>query len=413
MTEKRKNVPYRRFKEFENADAWEQRKLGDIVSFFSGLTYTPKDVVSKPGTFVLRSSNVKDNTIINADDVYVKSEVVNSDNVQKGDIIVVVRNGSRNLIGKHAEVKKEMAKTVIGAFMTGVRYDTPNFVNALFDTKMFNREISKNLGATINQITTGNFKNMLFKFPTDKNEQVKIGEFFSQLDHLITLHQRKYDKLKKLKSAYLTEMFTAEGERKPKRRFSGFTDDWEQRKVKDFATFAKGKGYSKNDLRKKGTPIILYGSLYTNYQTSIFGVSTFVKEKSNSVFSNGNEVIVPGSGETAEDIARASVIKKPGIIIGGDLNIIYSSSKIDPEFLAILLSNGAPQKELARKAQGKSIVHIHNLDIEKVKILFPKIEEQRKICYLLQRIDHLITLHQQQLEKLKNLKQAYLNEMFV
>jgi type I restriction enzyme S subunit len=197
------DIPEIRFKGF--TDAWEQRKLGDIAEFFSGLTYSPHNVVGD-GTLVLRSSNVKDGAIIDADNVYVTPECVNSDNVQFGDVIVVVRNGSRNLIGKHAQIKQFMSNTVIGAFMTGIRSDTPEFTNALLDTHQFDNEIKKNLGATINQITTGEFKKMTFYVP-DREEQKTIGSFFANLDHLITLHQRELVKLQNIKKALLEKMF--------------------------------------------------------------------------------------------------------------------------------------------------------------------------------------------------------------
>lgn len=106
-------------------------------------------------------------------------------------MIVVVRNGSRSLIGKHALVKRNMKRTVIGAFMTGIRSENPNFINALLDTRQFNSEINKNLGATINQITTGSFKKMKFMVAYNTDEQEKIGAFFKQLDSLIALHQRE------------------------------------------------------------------------------------------------------------------------------------------------------------------------------------------------------------------------------
>ena len=197
--------PEIRFKGF--TDAWEQRKLGETVSFYSGLTYSPNNIVLRDGTLVLRSSNVKDGEIFLNDNVVVKKEIVNSDNVQEGDIIVVVRNGSRALIGKHAKIKKKMDNTVIGAFMTGVRYQHPDFLNSLLNTEKFNHEINKDLGATINQITTSSFKNMEFKFPVIQEEQQKIGTFFSSLDNLITLHQRKLEKLKNVKKSLLEKMF--------------------------------------------------------------------------------------------------------------------------------------------------------------------------------------------------------------
>lgn len=96
---------------------------------------TNDNIVPKEGTFVLRSSNVKGGELVNADNVYVDSSIVNSSNVQKEDIVVVVRNGSRDLIGKHAQVKSDMVNTVIGAFMTGIRSEKSNFINALLDTQ--------------------------------------------------------------------------------------------------------------------------------------------------------------------------------------------------------------------------------------------------------------------------------------
>ena len=197
------NVPEIRFKGF--SDAWEQRKLTEFVEFFSGLTYTPNDV-QENGTLVLRSSNVSNGEVVDADNVYVNPQVVNSENVKVGDIVVVVRNGSRSLIGKHAQIKAFMPNTVIGAFMTGIRSECPEFTNALLNTSRFEEEIAMNMGATINQITGYMFSKMEFKVPC-LDEQKKIGEYFEKLDHLITLHQRELEKLKNLKKACLEKMF--------------------------------------------------------------------------------------------------------------------------------------------------------------------------------------------------------------
>ena len=197
------SVPRIRFKGF--TDTWEQRKLTDIVEFFSGLTYTPNDV-NEFGTLVLRSSNVVNNEIVDADNVYVNPAIVNTENVKPGDIIVVVRNGSRTLIGKHAQINQFMPNTVIGAFMTGIRSRCPSFTNALLNTHQFDDEVSKNMGATINQITGYMFSKMEFLIPV-LEEQEKVGHFFRNIDNLITLHQRKLDKLKNLKKACLEKMF--------------------------------------------------------------------------------------------------------------------------------------------------------------------------------------------------------------
>ena len=151
----------------------------------------------------MRSSNVKNGEIVDADNVYVSDEVVTSENVKEGDIIVVVRNGSRALIGKHAQIKASMPNTVIGAFMSGIRSEHSSFVNALLDTSAFENEIAKNMGATINQITGYMFSKMEFMVPSG-DEQEQIGTYFSNLDHLITLHHHKQKQ--PIKAAFYIQM---------------------------------------------------------------------------------------------------------------------------------------------------------------------------------------------------------------
>ncbi len=179
-----------------------------------------------------------------------------------------------------------------------------------------------------------------------------------------------------------------------KYEFNNILISWEQRELRTAATFSKGSGYSKNDLKENGTPIILYGRLYTKYETVINEVDTFVDVQPNSVYSTGHEVIVPASGETAEDISRASFVAESGILLGGDLNIIVPDDYINPVFLALTISNGNQQKELSKRAQGKSVVHIHNSDLENVVLLYPSYEEQEKIGAYFSKLDSLITLHQ-------------------
>lgn len=201
---KGQKVPEKRFPGF--TDDWEQRKLTEFVEFFSGLTYTPNDV-QENGTLVLRSSNVSNGEVVDADNVYVNPQVVNSENVKVGDIVVVVRNGSRSLIGKHAQIKAFMPNTVIGAFMTGIRSECPKFTNALLNTSRFEEEIAMNMGATINQITGYMFSKMEFKVPC-LDEQKEIGEYFENLDNLITLHQRKLEEMKRQKKALMQLLLT-------------------------------------------------------------------------------------------------------------------------------------------------------------------------------------------------------------
>ena len=121
---------------------------------------------------------------------------------------------------------------------------------------------------------------------------------------------------------------------------------------------------------------------------------------------------MPASGETAEDISIASVVVKPGILLGGDLNIVSPTTEYDSAFLALTISSGATHKYLSSLAQGKSVVHLHNADIQSVSAKFPTKREQEKIHLLFGKIDTLITLHQRKYEKLVNIKKSMLDKMF-
>lgn len=199
---------------------------------------------------------------------------------------------------------------------------------------------------------------------------------------------------------------------KPAIRFEGFTDDWEQRKLGELVQFSKGTGYSKADLRDSGTPVILYGRLYTKYETVISDVDTFAVAKAGSVYSRGGDVIVPASGETAEDISIASVVEKSGVLLGGDLNIITSPVGLEPTFLAISISNGKPHEDMAKMAQGKSVVHLHNSDLEKIDLVYPNYAEQVQISGFFHSLDNLITLHQRNYEKIVATKKSMLEKLF-
>lgn len=265
-------------------------------------------------------------------------------------------------------------RAVFGGFVIRGKKNSdyqPEFMRYVLDTKMIRKQITtKAQGAQHINVSQETLQDVLFCLPS-KEEQIRIGNYFRNLDNLITLHQRIIYKF--------SEKLT-------------FT--WEQRKLGDIAEFSKGSGYSKGDLIESGTPIILYGRLYTKYETSISEVDTYVKAKDGSVYSKGGEVIVPASGETAEDIARAATVDKSGIILGGDLNVVSPNEDINSAFLAISISHGNSQRELAKKAQGKSVVHIHNEEIKNLVVPFPAKAEQNKIEEYFSNLDNIITLHQ-------------------
>ena len=162
----------------------------------------------------------------------------------------------------------------------------------------------------------------------------------------------------------------------------------------ELCTISKGHGYSKADIRDAGTPLILYGRLYTQYESRIENVNTFAVEQEGSLLSKGNEVIVPASGETAEDIAVASSVRSSGIIFGGDLNVVTPVSKLDPDYIALAITYSKAHDDLAKRAQGKSVVHVHGNDIAEVEIPYPSESEQKRISTVVLGLDSLITLHQ-------------------
>lgn len=199
---------------------------------------------------------------------------------------------------------------------------------------------------------------------------------------------------------------------RPAVRLDGFADEWEEILLGEHCSFSKGSGFSKSDITRDGMPLLLYGTLYTDYRSEIHHVAHKAEPKSDMVVSKGNEVVVPASGETPDDIARASAIREPGIILGGDLNIVRPGPRVDPSFLALAISNGVTQRELASKAQGKSVVHLRNPDLREQSVFVPTIGEQKAIAEYARNLDAAITQSEVRLEKLCQYKQTMLHKMF-
>ena len=299
--------------------------------------------------------------------------------LQDGDIIIA-DTAEDSTAGKCTEIAGSEGLTLISGLHTipcrPKEKFAPKYLGYYMNSVAYHTQLIPLMqGIKVTSISKSAMQNTDLVYPSSMDEQAKIGEYFDAIDHLITLHQCKPYSLKKMMGI-----------------------DWEQRKLETVATFSKGSGYSKGDLQEVGTPIILYGRLYTKYETTISEVDTFVNEKSGSVYSKGGEVIIPASGETAEDIARAATVENKGILLGGDLNVITPDENVDSAFLALSISNGAAHKELASKAQGKSVVHIHNAEIQALNIAFPSKSEQSRISGYFANLDHLITLHQREVK---------------
>lgn len=384
-----KNKPRIRFKGF--AEDWEQRKFSDIT-YLSGI----KNKENKPYESYSISNEFG---FIPQDEQFENGGTMKT--ADKSMYYIVSKNSfaynpARINVGSIGYYDKPDNVIVSSLYEVFKTTDIVNdkFLWHWFKSNQFNRLIEKyqeggvRLYFYYDKLCKGTIE-----LPAIK-EQNKISNLLDDLDIYITLHQRKLEKLKLVKKALLQKLFPKNGSQFPEIRFKGFTDTWEQRKLGDIATFSKGNGYSKSDLASSGDPIILYGRLYTNYETTISNVDTFVELKDKSIISQGGEVIVPASGETAEDISRASVVKNQGIIIGGDLNVIKANHLLDPTFLALTISNGEQQKELSKRAQGKSVVHLHNSDLQEVNLTFPLLNEQKEISTLFEKMDNIITLHQ-------------------
>ena len=366
-----------------NAFVWEQRKLLEFVSFFNGLTYTPDDV-EETGTLVLRSSNVKNGEIVDADNVYVNDKAVTSENVHEGDIIVVVRNGSRALIGKHAQIKASMPNTVIGAFMSGMRSEHSSFVNALLDTSAFENEIAKNMGATINQITGYMFSKMEFMIPSG-DEQQKIGEHFQSLDNLITLHQRK---------PYFWNKF--------------IVIDWEQRKLGDLV----------DRVTRKNQDLVSELPLTISAQYGLIDQNEFFDKRVASKDVSGYYLIENGEfayNKSTSTDAPWGAIKRLDRYENGVLSTLYivfgikANNPIDSDFLVSYYSTNLWHKGIheiaAEGARNHGLLNIAPADFFETKLMIPQdIEEQKKIGKYFEELERLITLHHHKLFIINGLK---------
>ena len=196
-------------------------------------------------------------------------------------------------------------------------------------------------------------------------------------------------------------------------RFPEFEGEWENCAFSDIGTFSKGIGISKEQLTEDGTPCILYGELYTKYKNEV------IKEVKNKtsinanglVFSKVNDVIIPSSGETAIDISTACCVMLDNILLGGDLNIIRPE-KHNGSFISYQL-NGKRKYDIAKIAQGSSIIHLYNDSLKKIKLNVPNnIKEEEKIVSLLSRIDDRISTQSQIIEELKAQKIALRNKLY-
>jgi len=396
---KDKLIPKRRFKEFENDEAWEQRKLGDIGDTFTGLSGKTKDDFGKGEAEFVTYLNVFNNAISNTD----VTEKVGLDNrqneVKYGDIFFTTSSETPEEVGMSSVWLGNRENVYLNSFCFGYRLKIemdPFYIAYSLRANPI-REQFILLAQGISRYNISKTKAMNIKISLPKlEEQVRIGRFFKELDNLITLHQRKLKKLKELKLAYLSEMFPEEGEKYPKRRFAGFTEPWEQRKLGDILKYEQPTKYIVEN---------------TNYDDSF----------PTPVLTAGQSFIL---GYTSETDGIKNADKNNPVIIFDDFTT--SSHYVDFPFKV----KSSAMKLLSLREEDYNFYFIYNAlkninympenherhwisKFADFVVLLPKYEEQIKIGFFFKQLDNLITLHQRKLEKLENMKKAYLNEMFV
>ena len=362
----------------ENPYAWEQRKLGEFADISTGKL--DANAMVEDGEYDFYTSGMKKYRIDTP--------------AFEGPAITIAGNGAT--VGY-----MHLADGEFNAYQR--TYVLQNFqANRYF----LYSEISKKLPRKIAQeARTGNIPyivmdmltELTISLPVLEEEQAKIGAFFKQLDNTIALHQRKLEKSKALKSAYLSEMFPAEGERKPKRRFAGFTDDWEQCKVRELFTVTRGQVLAATKTKDKETDEFIY-PVYSS------------QTKNNGLMGFYNQYLFENAITWTTDGANAGTVNfRKGKFYSTNVNGVLLSDKGYTNKAISEIINKIAWKHVSKVGNPKLMNNI----MSEITIMIPSIEELNKISILFNQIDNTIALHQHKLEKLKNIKQAYLNELFV
>lgn len=422
MSGAKKRVPKRRFKEFLSAGDWKQRKLSDIST-----KVTTKNVDVH---YTETLTNSAEQGIISQVDFFDK-EISNKNNingyyiVENNDFIYNPRISTLAPVGPINRNKLNRTG-IMSPLYTVFRASNIDldFLEWYFQSNHWYRYMKLNgdSGARADRIAIkdSTFFDMPIKTPVNIKEQVLIGETLEKFNQYITLHQRKLDKLQATKKALLQEMFPEEGQDKPKRRFKGFTDAWEQRKLGDFYTF-------KNGLNKEkvyfgyGDSIVNFTDVFHNRQiySSTLKGKVFVNKKELENFKvKEGDLFFTRTSETIDEIGFPAVVMEPmervvfsGFVLRG------RAEKNDPLvniFKSYIFFTDNFRSEMKKKSSMTTRALTSGTALKEMYFSYPKdLEEQTKIGEILLRLDNVITLHQRKLDKLKNLKQAYLNEMFV
>jgi type I restriction enzyme S subunit len=410
MNKIEKLIPELRFPEFRNDGEWEEKKLGEIGEPLMCKRVFKEQTTSNPEN---RIPFYKIGTFGREADAYISSELYNDFRSKysfpnKGDILISASGTIGRLVVYDGSPAYFQDSNIIW-----LGNDEDLILNELLFYCYSNVTWQTSDGGIIKRLYNSDFRNIEINYPKNKKEQQKIASCLSSLDELIQVHTQKLEILKDHKKGLMQNLFPQEGEKVPKFRFPEFVNDgeWKTNTLEDIAIFSKGKGISKADIVEEGNlPCIRYGELYTHYNETIREIHSYTNlNVKDLVLSKANDVIIPASGETQIDIATASCVLEAGIALGGDLNIIRS--KMNGVFLSYYLNN-VKKMEIARMAQGISVVHLYATQLKTLKISIPKPKEQNKIAETLASLDELIRIQSKKIEQLKEHKKGLMQSLF-
>ena len=418
MSKEKKNIPELRFPEFEGDGEWVEKTLGELLEFKNGINAS-KGQYGKGIKFInvldiLKEEHITYDNIIGKVDV--DNSILQKNAVIYGDLLFQRSSETQEEVGTaNVYLDKEKTATFGGFVIRGKKigdYD-PIFLNALLKTSEIRRSISSKAGGSTRfNVGQETLSSTIILLPS-LTEQQKIAACLSSLDRLIAAHRDKLEALNDHKKGMMQNLFPLEGEKAPKYQFPEFAGDgeWEEKTLGKIATFSKGKGISKSDIVEDGKlPCIRYGELYTHYKETISEIQSYTNlNPDDLVLSEANDVIIPASGETQIDIATASCVTKKGVALGGDLNIIKAN--VNGVFLSYYLNN-SKKMEIARMAQGISVVHLYANQLKTLILNLPKPEEQQKIAACLSSLDASIAAQAEKIEQLQQHKKGLMQGLF-
>ena len=405
--------PKIRFKGY--TEDWEQRKLSDIYgSIGNAFVGTATPYYAEQGHFYLESNNVKDGQINHNSEVFINDEFYEKQKdkwLHTGDM-VMVQSGH---VGHAAVISEELDNTAAHAlimFRNPKEEIEPYFLNYEYQTDKAKKKIENiTTGNTIKHILASDMQEFVVDVPKYEEQKV-IADYFRNLDHLITLHQRKCDETKKLKKCMLQKMFPKEGEKVPEIRFSGFTGDWKQRKLGDVAEIIGG-GTPKTSINDYWdgeinwyAPAEIENLIYvSSSQRKITKLG--LNKSSAKILPVGTVLFTSRAG-----IGKTAILACEGCTNQGFQSIVPRKGMLDSYFIFVRT------EELKRYAEtvgaGSTFVEVSGKQMTDMELMLPiTIEEQQKIGNYFAEIDSLITFHQQRCDELKNIKKFMLQNMFV